>query len=250
MTRKKNLFLTLGIALILFSLLLVSGNSVKSRSQADFRILAGMVADFLPVGEEITYDIKLGKLRLGRAVFRHTAGIEVDGRRLYVMTLKTRVGRFSDTETIYSDPQTLLPVKITRDILNWLRREKITEEYDQENFSVTITKEVGGRTKETVIRKDAVIQNAILLPHYLRRMQELKPGYNFIVNLPTRTLRIMFSSIDRINVPAGEFETFHFESSPRQIEIWISADQRRIPVKMLGLGAFKYAMVLKGYKLE
>ena len=199
------------------------------------------------VGEKIIYDVKLGKLYLGKARFNNLANVQLDGKLLNVMTVETKLRQFTDMEKIYSDPQTLLPIRVERDILNWLTRERITEDYDQDNFTVTIIKNKGAKQEKLVIKKDSHIHNAVLLPYYVRRMPSLDVGKIIIANLPTRRLEIKLVSIEDIKVPAGTFKAYHFKSTPKQIEIWISTDERKIPLKIQGTGLFGYSMVMSEY---
>lgn len=252
---RKNLFLNiillcilLALLLILFNFLLVIKAKLDKSLGNPFR-LNDRVEVFQPnhIGEKIIYDVKLGKLYLGQAHFANIADAQVNGRILNVMTFETKLTRFMDKEKIYSDPQTLLPIRVERDILNWFVREKITEEYDQNNFTVTIVKNKGLDQEEKVIKKDSHIHNAVLLPFYVRRIPQLDVGRIIIANLPTRRLEIKLVSIEDIKVPAGTFKAYHFASTPKQIDIWISADERRIPVKIQGTGLFGYSMVMKEY---
>ena len=199
------------------------------------------------VGEKIIYDVKLGKLYLGKAQFNNLANVQLDGRFLGLMTMETKLTRFTDMEKIYSDPQTLLPIRVERDILNLFVRERITEDYDQNNFTVTIIKNKGAKQEKLVIKKDSHIHNAVLLPYYVRRIPSLDVGRIIIANLPTRRLEIKLVSIEDIKVPAGTFKAYHFKSTPKQIEIWISIDERRIPLKIQGTCLFCYSMVMKEY---
>jgi len=199
------------------------------------------------VGEKIIYDVRLGKLYLGKAQFNNLANVQLDGRLLNVMTLETKLTQFTDMEKIYSDLETLLPVRVERDILNWLIREKITEDYNQDNFTVTIIKNKGAVQEKLVIKKDNHIHNAVLLPYYVRRIPRLDVGRIIIANLPTRRLEIKLVSIEDIKVPAGTFKAYHFKSTPKQIEIWITSDERRIPVKIQDTGLLGYSMVMKEY---
>ncbi len=200
------------------------------------------------LGERITYDIRFGGLKLGSSRFNYLAKAEINDQPALLMTLDTRLARFADTEKIYGDPVTLLPMRIERYIINWFSREHIIEVYDQFGHSVTIKKTKGKREEAPlVIKKSGPIQNAILLPHYVRRLPLLTLGTVFIVNLPNREFKIELTSIDDVVVPAGTFKAFHFESVPKQIDIWITADERRIPVKIQGSGIFGYLMVMKEY---
>jgi acyl-CoA synthetase (AMP-forming)/AMP-acid ligase II len=199
------------------------------------------------VGEKIIYDVKLGRLYLGQSRFTSLQEVEINGRKLSAMLLETKLTRFSDTEKIYSDPQTLFPVMVERNILNWFRGEKITEVYDQDNFTVTIVKNKGKNQQKMVIKKNEPIHNAVLLPYYIRRIPVLETGQIIIANLPTRRLEIKLVSQEEIKVPAGIFQAYHFSSTPKQIDIWISADERRIPVKIEGAGLLGYSVVMKEY---
>jgi hypothetical protein len=197
------------------------------------------------IGEKIIYDVKLGKLYLGEARFANIANAQVNSKVLNVMVLETKLAQFTDTEKIYSDPQTLLPVRVEWDILNWFVQEIITEEYDQDNFTVTIIKDKGSSQEKTVIKKNSHIHNAILLPYHVRYIPKMDVGRIIIANLPTRRLEIKLTSIEEIKVPAGTFQAYHFTSTPKQIDIWISADERRLPIKIQGSGIFGYTLAMK-----
>ncbi len=130
---------------------------------------------------------------------------------------------------------------------NWFGKEQITEDYDQKNFTVTITK-IKGKTQSTqVIKKKTPIQNPILMPHYVRRIPELSIGTVITTNLALSDFEMKLIGIEDIKVPAGTFKAYHFESTPKQVEIWITADQRRIPIKIQGSGVFGYCMVMREY---
>lgn len=201
------------------------------------------------IGEKIIYDVKLGTLYLGQSQFIRFANVNLNDKVLNAMLFETKLSRFKDTEKIYSDPKTLLPIRVERDIINWFTREKITEEYDQEKFTVTITKFKGTGQEKTVIKKDSPIHNAILLPYSVRDIPNLSIGQTFAANLPTRKLEIKLVSIEKIKVPAGTFEAYHFTSIPKQIDIWVTVDERRIPIKIQGSGIFGYTMVMKKHSL-
>ncbi len=200
------------------------------------------------IGEKIIYDINLGKICLGTSSFLRVDNQELNGKTVNVMIFQTHLAHFTDKEIIYTDPQTLLPLRVERNITNLMLRENIIEDYDQKEFIVTINKKKTiGFDEQFVIKKDEPINNAILMPQYVRRLAELNIGKEFTANLPTRKITIKLISIDEIKVPAGTFKAYHFESTPRQIEIWISADQQRIPVKIQDTGKFGYTLLLKEY---
>ena len=87
--------------------------------------------------ESITYVIKpLG----GEAEYSDLGLTDLEGRKVKLTVFKTHVLGFKDTEKIYSDQETFLPIRVERDVRKWLGRESIIEEYDQSAFKVTITK--------------------------------------------------------------------------------------------------------------
>lgn len=200
------------------------------------------------VGEKMTYDVRLGSIDLGRSTFSHMPSVESNGKKLIVMVFETSLARFKDIETIYTDPQTFLPVRVERDVLKWFTREKITEDYNQRDFTVTINKKRGDKTETSLIKKDGPIHNAILLPQSIRRSVKLDANKVLVANFPTSRYEIRMVSVEEIKVPAGTFKAYHFQSTPSQIDIWISADERKIPVKIQSNSfAFGYIMVLKEY---
>jgi len=200
------------------------------------------------IGEQITYQVQLGKITLGTSRFNFLNAHLENNAYINEMIFETNLFRFSDTEHIFSDANTYLPITIERSVKNLFSKETIREEYDQKNYTVTIIKTAGGKTQKPVtIQKQAPIQNSILLPHYVRQLSDLQVGMEFKVNIPTRELTIKLASIESITVPAGTFQAYHFESIPQQVEIWISADEQRIPLRIQGMGNFGYTLVMKEY---
>jgi hypothetical protein len=199
-------------------------------------------------GERIIYSVKMGKITVGSAVFNCLPNIQENGRVLAAMTFETKIKGFQDKETIHSDALTLLPVRVARDIQNMLKHENIIEEYDNRDFTLTVIKKNGQKEGAgTVFKNDSPIHNAVLLPHYVRTIPELKIGHSLTANLAKRRYEIKLVSMEDIRVPAGEYKTYHFESIPKQIEIWLSVDNDRIPVKIQGIGMFSYTLEMEKY---
>lgn len=194
------------------------------------------------VGEQISYDVYLGKVKLGRAKYHHMKKMIFEGRPAHLITFETKAMRFRDRETIYCDIDTFLPIVVERKVSQFIKPEKIKEEYDQKNFILKITKK-RFTEEEHIINSDAPIHNSILLPYVVRNSKDLDIGWSFEVNLPQRKYKIILSAIERVKVPAGEFEAYYFESKPKQIKIWISTDEKRVPLKLEGTGG------MLGYKL-
>ncbi|MCP4650815.1 MAG: DUF3108 domain-containing protein [PVC group bacterium] len=202
--------------------------------------------EFTRIGEKILYDVVMGKVRIGTSEYRHLEKTELNGHQVDVIAFFTDVVRFKDRETIYSDSESFLPVMVKRKISRLIKQEHITEEYDQDKFILTITKKRFGTSTRTV-KKDKPIHNAILLPFYARKPLELEIGWSFTASLPQREFKIRLASIEEIKIPAGKFKTYYFESEPKQIKIWMSADEHRVPLRIEGTGALGYKMVMREY---
>lgn len=202
------------------------------------------------IGEKITYYVRLGRLNLGKAVFKQLPNAELRGRSVNLITFETRLARFSDLERIYSDPESFLPLRVERYVSTWPFPEKIIEDYDQGKFVLVIKKFKRNRQEETVIKKESVINNAILLPYYVRDMAKLEVGYNLIAALPAQEFIIELVAIEEIKVPAGRFMAYRFESRPKKFVVWISADERRIPVKINGTIGLGYSLVMQEYSID
>ncbi|MDD5348075.1 MAG: DUF3108 domain-containing protein [Candidatus Omnitrophica bacterium] len=199
------------------------------------------------LGEKITYDVTMGVLRLGSAEFHYKERTTLGSKPADLVTFTTRLARFRDSETILSDPLTHLPLRVEREVVIWPRTERITEEYDQENFLLTVRKRSGSRESIVDFRKDAVIHNAILLPYAVRRVTGFEPGWTFTANLPTQKFTIRLQGVEEVRVPSGVFNAYHFVSIPERFEIWISADERRIPLKIRGTAGLGYILAMRGY---
>lgn len=200
------------------------------------------------VGEEIVYDVKMGAVKIGTSVFHHQERTTLSGVDAQLIVFTTKAVQINDTETIWADTKEFLPLRVERDIRMWPKHERITEIYDQKAHVLDIIRPNGGNPQTSRIVKGGPIHNAILLPYQVRRVDKLTPGWAMKVALPTQEFEITLKSIEEVTVPAGTFTAFYFESDPERFAIWISADDRRIPVKIRGSGGLNYTMLMRSYK--
>jgi len=197
-------------------------------------------------GESILYFIS----PIGRTEYKDLGIVDLKGVKVNLVTFKTQVPFFKDTEKIYSDPQTSLPYRIERDISGMFGKEYIIEEYNQKKFTLTLKKFKGKKlVSEQVIKAGGPIHNAILLPFSLRKRQDLAIGWHMTARLPNE-FKVEIVSIDEITVPAGKFQAYHFKSKPDKFEIWLNKNNPRLPLKIQGKGIFDYALLMKEYGLK
>jgi len=197
-------------------------------------------------GERIVYTIS----PLGIAEFNNLGVVDLQGERVNLVTLKTQIFGFKDTERIYIDLSTLLPIRVERDVSGWVGKEYLTEEYDNKNFTLTVEKFKGNKkVGKYVFKKDSPIHNAVILPFYLRTVSDPEIGWSFTANIPDK-YEIKLVAIEEIKIPAGTFQAYHFTSMPNRFEIWISKDEFRIPLKLQGMGGFGYTFIIKEHTLQ
>ncbi|MFH0763009.1 MAG: hypothetical protein V1925_03885 [Candidatus Omnitrophota bacterium] len=191
-------------------------------------------------GERIVYQIKPA----GSAEYNDLGIVNFLGKKMKLATFTTQVLNFKDTETIYSSPESLLPLRVERDISMWPLKENIVEEYDQDNFSIIIRKLKGKGAQEQILKAGGPIYNAVILPFYLRSIKELYIGWSMVFCFPQK-FTVKLISEEEIEVPAGKFQAYHFTSDPYKFDIWISKDKLRLPLKIKGAGGLGYTLLLK-----
>lgn len=212
----------------------------------DNNLLRGEVGIHDYTGEKILYLIS----PLGKAEYNDLGVVDLEGKKVNLITFRTKVLFFEDAQKIYSDPESSLPYKIEHTISKFWRKEYITQEYDQKKFTVAIKKFKGKKlVNEQIIKANGSIQDAILLPFYLSRRPNLEIGWNFTARIPDE-FKLELVSIDEITVPAGKFQAYHLKSIPDKFEIWISKNSPRVPVKVQGKGSPNYTLVMKRHSLH
>jgi hypothetical protein len=208
-------------------------------------MLTFLLSNFLFASGNVRETIVYAVSPLGYSQYQDFGLVDLGGRKVNLVVFKSRVAGFEDTERIYSEPDTYLPLWVERDLSMWFHKEYLTEEYVPGENKLTIRKfEAGKKTAEYFFKGKGPIHNAILLPFCLRKIPDLKVGWSYQIRLPDE-FRVELVSIEKVAVPAGKFMSYHFISTPPKFEIWITKDALRLPVKIKGLGAFSYTLNMK-----
>ncbi len=242
---KKIFVLSISVLLVLCAIFYFNKSNVPAPKES-----IPNISSISRLGEEILYDIELNKVFIGQAKFTQLPPEELDGAMVDVAKFETNIVSFSDVEKIYSDPKTFLPLRVEREVIQWPMKEKIIEYYDQKNFSVRIKKIEPPNGEDILIKRDSPLQHGILLPFYLRNISGLNIGWTFLARLPKDEFTITLISKEKIRVPAGEFDTYHFESSPKKFEVWITTDEYKTPVKIKGSGVFNHVLNMKKHTIR
>jgi hypothetical protein len=207
-------------------------------------LLRGEAAGYNYTGENILYSIS----PIGESEYNDLGVVDLKGSKVNLVTFRTKILFFEDTEKIYSDPNNLLPLKVERDISKFWIKEYITEEYDQKKFTVTLRKFKGDKIMYKHITKaKGPIHNGITFPFYMRGTEGLKIGWQFIVRIPGNEFKVELVSIDEITIPAGKFQAYHFKTIPDKGEAWINKNSPQVLLKIQGKGIFNYVLSMKKY---
>jgi hypothetical protein len=201
-------------------------------------------------GERVLYLIS----PLGRAEYNNLGLVDLNGEKVNLITLRTKILLVDDLEKIYSQPGSLLPLRIERTVSSFFGKVHSTEEYDQKRSVVIMRKFKGKKlVKEQIIKANAPVQNVIMLLFYLRDSPDLKIGWSFTVRVPAEfkpelvSIKLELVSIDEIKVTAGKFKAYHFISIPKKFEFWINKDDPRIPLKLKIKSIIDFNVLMKKY---
>jgi rare lipoprotein A len=189
-------------------------------------------------GEKIVYAVR----PLGESEYNDLGIVDFEGKKLWLVTFHTKVIGFDDLEKIYADPATGLPLKVERYIKWPFSKEFLTEEYGQDN-SLVISRFVKDKfTNDYRYKSNGPYHNAVLLPFYLRQIENFDIGWSMVVRLPDE-FSVILESIEDVKVRGKTVTAYHFISAPRKFEIWISKDEYRLPVIIKGVSG--YSMIIK-----
>jgi hypothetical protein len=197
-------------------------------------------------GERLTYDVKYKKLRIGESVLTFHGERDLNGKKVYYVTFVTRVPSFKDAEDLYADMDTFLPVEVHRSIKKSTGfNDNIVERYDQDDFRVDIKQKSRLRTREFSIQKQAPINNAILLAYYYRMREDFNKDRPLEVTLPQIDFKIMYGGTETLDTPMGQYKAHVFTSDPPKFRLWLSADEKRIPLKIQNPGMLGHSLIIK-----
>ena len=201
-------------------------------------------------GEFIGYDVKMNFFTIGKASLSYQGMVAERGTKTIGISFLVDVVNFQDLEKIYVGLETFNPLWVIRSIDFLNRKELIKEDYASKTNSVTITKYKNEKivTVKNII-SDVPFQHVISSIYYCRKLKELGVGTKFSLNLPLSKLVLEVKNIVDVKVPYGRFKAFYIESIPNKYRIWLSADEKRLPLKVEGAISFSPAgLVMTKYK--
>jgi hypothetical protein len=197
----------------------------------------------LSVGERLEYDVKFGKLRVGRGSMEVRETVDVRGREAWHTVFSIRGGipffRVDDRLESWIDTQTFTSLRFAQQTHEGrYHRERHIELYPERGTMLESGKDA--REEPTV---DEPLDEGALL-YYLRTLP-LNVGDRYSLDRYFRPDRnpVLLEVVrrERIQVPAGTFETIVIRptikssgifSQNGRAEIWVTDDERRLMVQM------------------
>lgn len=202
-------------------------------------------------GEVISYDVRSLAMKMADAHTELKGRVDLDGRKTYLIVFEATGSNFFDKERIYADPEDLYPLRVERDVTYLGSVEQIIEIYDQEKFTVTISKTTKAKPEpeSLVIQKKGKIDNIYCFIYRYRLTGDFKIGSSLSLNLPTKDVSVKVVKNTTLDAEGNHFNTVFLETIPSQYRMWFDVRKRKVPIRidkpaMVG-GTI---MVMKGYK--
>ncbi len=217
-------------------------------------------------GEVLEYDLDaLGIAQAGKLTMKvlpqkdGTLPIEVHAQ---TNTFFSKIRRVNGYGTSYLSPKTLRPTRYVEDATENEVRKTADVSFRAKDHNVTVRYTIGGSKGENAFRyaNDGLdVAGTIYLMRQLPLKQDMPLCFDAY---GIRRLWRVFGKVvgkEHVSLPIGEFDTWHLAGEAvrlddprwrREIHVWITDDDRRLPVAALGaidLGAVR--ATLKAYAL-
>jgi len=184
--------------------------------------------------ETIHYAIIQMGLKAGEATLSNVGPVEYRGQRTFLIVFKAQAINFWDEERIYTDPLNFYPLFVERDLNIFGRKEKILEVYDRAKSEIRLTKTVGDKSTEQVLKKTGAIDNIYGFILRYRKRGSFKIGDVLGVFLPTTDLKIKLVKPVHLKVQGQWHDTFFMQSRPAKYKIWFDASADKWPLRISG----------------
>jgi len=188
----------------------------------------------------------------GEATLTLVGPQDYKGLKTVLITFKAHGTNFSDEENIYVDPVTYKPLFVERDFsLSVFGRGKVLEEYLPSKGEIVITKTVGNRVTQQIIKKAGAVDNIYGFIFRYRKEGSFQIGDVLNMSLPTKDLKIKLVSRSVLKIGGKSYDSYYMQSQPGRYKIWFDASEHKWPLRITGsIGFINSVMTMTGYDLS
>lgn len=229
------------IGLVAFVFFLVSCNAVHKKSDQSPKINnkkqnGSKTVNVFVRGERIELGIYSYGVKVGSGSLEYAGESIIDNQKFQRVIFNASSFSINDTEDILGTEDFAFPVEVKREVSRLGKKEIIREKYSADRKTVRIFKTIGKKTEQPkVISNEEGLNNILLFIYRLRNDGDLRIGKTYKVVLPTASLDLEVKKKAVIKVPLGKIEVYCVESNPSKYRIWLTCDEKRLPVKIQGV---------------
>lgn len=192
---------------------------------------AGIKERFAASGQ-LVYKVYFNGMPSGSIIWKYLGDQEIEGKAAQIVYQESNtkvmgIFDFGGNDKVYLEKETLLPIKVERDVSLFGDKEKIVEHYDQINGKVLIDKITGNKTEEIILNQDRPIRHIMALLYFFPDNTEFKDGYKEVFNLPTQKLTIRYLGLKDIKTDTGTRLCYFLKGSgARNFNLWLDKETR------------------------
>jgi hypothetical protein len=195
--------------------------SIKERFEGKEKMTYGVYFNGVDVGKIDWY--YLGK--------DHVYGKEADVLYVVADTKIVQLFNLESEEKIFLDTKTHLPLKVTRNVVFFGKKELITEIYNQDRGFVKLVKK-NSRRKEEFLYQDKPIHNILALLYFFPQETKLTVGSSLVFNLPTNKVKIKVDSLKTVPSRTTKKEAyFLLGKGAKKFNLWLDKEER-LPLRL------------------
>lgn len=192
----------------------------------------------LQVGETLSYAVKIRGLTAGSRVLKIVEQTSIKEYKVYHIKSDAKTSRFfslfynfEDHRDSYVIEDEFYPIRYELFLIDGKRKADIRVDFDHELGKAVVSE--GQKSKELEVPTKIQDELSML---YLIRLKEMKLGeyYEFPALIGTKSMNIELQVVSRdlIDTSIGKVPTLLIKDTKRDYKVWLTDDQRRIPVKI------------------
>ena len=186
--------------------------------------------------DKLVYSVFFNGVLSGYIEWEYRGRQKVDGVTVDVLSVNSDTNIFNlleldSKERVFLDSQTLLPIKVERDIVFFGKKEIIEETYDQERGEIKI-KRKNSKEPEEMLSQDTPIHNILELLYFFPQDVALEPDQWMIFNLPTQKIRIKMVKERVLKMNGIDWDTYFLVGrGAKRFSLWLDKEEK-MPLRL------------------